>query len=246
MLPKYGGKRTLPNSFYDASITVTECKSVHQHTVKTNNTKTLESEAKRGWLQGHAKRRVAQAFKKLWTPQRHSAKASYRQGEGGVCLVVAKFLVSDLLFLQLFPWVRSWSGHNVPATASSAGLSHQQRVSLTHGQTQHHHLCQSAGLPVRAPTLLPETAQTHLSKKLCVQLWVCLMLLQPSLPVPLLSALLGRPCFATAPGKGTSKQTGGQVLQTATQENCYCWDHCHTGQRPCSCPTPITLPWHQN
>lgn len=125
-------------------------------------------------------------------------------------MVVAKFLVSDLLFLQLFPWVRSWSGHNVPATASSAGLSHQQRVSLTHGQTQHHHLCQSAGLPVRAPTLLPETAQTHLSKKLCVQLWVCLMLLQPSLPVPLLSALLGRPCFATAPGKGTSKQTGAR------------------------------------
>ena len=122
--------------------------------------------------------------------------------------------MSDPLFLQLFTWVRSWAGHNVPATASSTGLSHQQRVSLVHGQTQHRHLCQSAGLPVHAPTLLPETAQTHLSKKMCMQLSTCLMLLQPSLPVPLLSALLGRPCFATAPGKGTSRQTGVWVLQT--------------------------------
>lgn len=184
-----------------------------QHTVKTNTTKTLESEAERDLLQDHAKRQVAHAFKKPRTPQRCSAKPFYRQGEGGVCWVVAKFLVSDHLFLQLFTQVRSWSGHNVPATHLQLAF-HTKRVSLVHDQTQHRHLCQSAGLPVCAPTLLPETAQTHLSKKLCVQLCTCLMLLQPSLPVPLLSVLLGRPCFATAPGKGTSRQTGGRGLQT--------------------------------
>ena len=51
------------------------------------------------FIEGHARRQVAPALKPP-NSQKLSAKPYFRKGEGGMCVVVANFLVSDPLFLR--------------------------------------------------------------------------------------------------------------------------------------------------
>ena len=53
--------------------------------------------SRKRFIEGHARRQVAPALKPL-NSQKLSAKPYFRKGEGGMCLAVANFLVSDPLF----------------------------------------------------------------------------------------------------------------------------------------------------
>ena len=52
------------------------------------------------FIAGLCKDMVGSCLKKPRTPRKLSAKPFYREGEGGMWLVVANFLVSDPLFLR--------------------------------------------------------------------------------------------------------------------------------------------------
>lgn len=69
-------------------------------------TETLEFEAEKGLLQGHAGRWVAHV-PQTWTPQGFPGKHFDRQGEEGAWWVVENFLLESFI-LAAFHAVRSW------------------------------------------------------------------------------------------------------------------------------------------
>ena len=118
------------------------------------------------FIEGHARRQVAPALKPP-NSQKLSAKPYFRKGEGGMCVVVANFLVSDPLFLR--------SGHgsckpppkkkNVILCSEKKGQGPKAQLSpcevqvLAKGKQVSVGSSLSARSPAPCPAVIPEEAR---------------------------------------------------------------------------------------
>ena len=133
-------------------------------------------------------------------------------------MVSCQLLGVNPLFL-LSTWVRS----QVPATASSSGLSCQGRVSLIHGQSVAISLACRSTCQCACPARNTPDSPKARSCNVCAHL----TLPQPSPSVPLLWHHSARPGATNAPEGGASANVG-RISGTATYGDCHRGDHCGT------------------